>query len=101
MLINTTPVGMRETDEPLIDPGKLPHGLIVYDLVYNRATRLVREARRRGCLAAGGVSMLVYQGAEAFRLWWRRNPPTEAMRQAVEQALRRGSPSSESTVHSR
>lgn len=86
-IINATAVGMRE-DAALINPRHLSRGMRVYDLVYNRQTRLVREARRRGCVAAGGVSMLVYQGAASFELWWHRKAPVRVMRQSVEEALR-------------
>ena len=87
LIINATSVGMHH-DELLINPRHLTHGMHVYDLVYHRPTRLVQEAHRRGCVAAGGVSMLVYQGAAAFELWWRQNAPVRVMRQAVEEALR-------------
>lgn len=87
LLINATSVGMCAEDGMLVDAGALHRDLIVYDVVYNRLTPLVRAAQRRGCLAANGLSMLVYQGAEAFRLWWRREPPVDVMRRAVERAI--------------
>lgn len=87
LLVNATSVGMRSADAPLRLKGLTPRTM-VYDLVYHRATPLVREARRKGCVAANGASMLVYQGAEAFRLWWRREPPVKAMQRSVAQALR-------------
>lgn len=87
LLVNATSVGMRAGDAPVPLTG-LTKRMMVYDLVYNRPTPLVRMAQRKGCVASGGASMLVYQGAEAFRLWWRREPPVDAMRRAVERALR-------------
>ncbi len=87
LIINATSVGMQE-DAALVNPRHLSRGMLVYDLVYNRPTRFVQDARRRGCVAAGGVSMLVYQGAAAFELWWHRKAPVRVMRQAVEEALR-------------
>jgi len=87
LLVNATPVGMRARDGWLIDRKTLHRSLTVYDLVYHRTTPLVQEAQRRGCLAANGLSMLVYQGAESFRLWCRRSPPIAVMRQAVEQTV--------------
>ncbi|MBI3088054.1 MAG: shikimate dehydrogenase [Candidatus Omnitrophica bacterium] len=88
LVVNATTVGMRAQDGLPVRLQGLRKGTAVYDLVYNRPTRLVREARRRGCLAANGTSMLVYQGAESFRLWWHRDPPVDAMRRAVERAGR-------------
>ena len=87
LLVNATTVGMRPGDPPLIDPSRLRRGTLVYDLVYHRDTALVRAARRRGCVAAGGASMLLYQGAESLRLWLHRAPPMPAMRRALQHAL--------------
>ena len=95
LLVNATSVGMRASDPLLIDPRALRRGLVVYDLVYHRTTELVQAARRRGCVAASGLSMLLYQGAESLRLWLRRRPPLAPMRAALERALRhttKGSP---------
>jgi shikimate dehydrogenase len=44
---------------------------------------LLREARAVGALTIGGLEMLVYQGAESFRLWTGREAPVSVMRQAV------------------
>jgi shikimate dehydrogenase len=90
LLVNATTVGMRSTDGCPIDPAMLRRGLLVYDLVYHRDTPLVQAARRRGCVAATGLSMLLYQGAESFRLWWERPAPLAAMRRALEQAVESG-----------
>ena len=87
LVVNATTVGMRPRDGSPIDPAWLRRGTRVYDLVYHRETLLVRAARRRGCVAAGGVSMLLYQGAASLRLWTRRAPPLEAMRRALMKAI--------------
>jgi shikimate dehydrogenase len=87
LLVNATTVGMRATDRLLVDPRELHRGLLVYDLVYHRETPLVRAARRRGCVAANGLSMLLYQGAESLRLWLRRPPPLAPMRRALVNAV--------------
>jgi len=73
VVVNTTPVGMH----PHVDATPLPARLlepaqIVYDIVYNPLeTRLLREARARGCAVVGGLGMLVHQGKVAFELWMR------------------------------
>jgi len=86
-VINATSLGMRAGDPSPIRLKGVRRGTVVYDLIYHRETALVREARRRGCVAATGASMLLYQGAESLRLWLRRPPPTGAMRHALQQAL--------------
>ena len=88
LLVNATTVGMRADDDVLVDPRQLHRGLLVYDMVYHRETLLVQAARRRGCVAANGLSMLLYQGAESLRLWLRRAPPLAPMRRALIQAVK-------------
>ena len=87
LVVNATTLGMRKTDGSPVNPALLHRGLTVYDLVYHRQTPLVRAARRRGCVAANGLSMLLYQGAESLRLWLHREPPVDVMRRALGQAL--------------
>ena len=90
VLVNATTVGMRASDSSPVDPRQLRRGMLVYDLVYHRDTALVRAARRRGCVAANGLSMLLYQGAESLRLWLHRTPPIAVMRKALIRAVERG-----------
>jgi shikimate dehydrogenase len=49
-------------------------------------TPLLREARARGLRAAGGLDMLVHQGALSFSLWTGVAPPLELMRAAASVA---------------
>ncbi|MHC1573776.1 MAG: shikimate dehydrogenase [Candidatus Syntropharchaeales archaeon] len=90
ILINTTSVGMYpEVDKIPIDPDLLHEDLIVFDLVYNpQKTMLLGEAERRGCLTIDGVKMLVYQGAESFKIWLGIDPPLEVMEEAVREGLK-------------
>ena len=87
LLVNATTVGLQPGDGLLVDSRQLRPGLRVYDLIYHRVTPLVAAARRRGCVAAGGLSMLLYQGAESLRLWLGRRPPVDVMRRALVRAL--------------
>lgn len=83
LLINATPIGMKEGDASIIDKSLLHRNLSVYDVVYNRETRLIKEAKSLGLPAAGGLGMLLHQGAAAFELWTGKTAPIE-MRQALE-----------------
>ena len=88
LLVNTTSVGMQETDQLLIDPDALNPGTIVYEIVYTPPeTPLLRVAREKGCQTIGGIGMLVHQGAIAFEKWIGIVPNVETMRIALEQAL--------------
>ncbi len=83
ILINATTVGMQRKDPCVIDPKWLHRKLFVYDVVYNMETRLLKEARKKGLKALGGLGMLVHQGALAFKIWTGRKAPVEVMRKAI------------------
>lgn len=84
LLLNTTPVGMGpdHLHESLItDPQWLPEKLVVSDMIYEpMETKLLRIARERGCRTFNGMYMLLYQGAEAFRIWTGRQMPVEEIK---------------------
>lgn len=90
LLVNCTPIGMTGyaiSDMPMKGE-ELHSDLVVVDLVYNpRETKLLREAKKRGCKIIDGTGMLVHQGAAAFELWIGKKPPIETMRSTVIQAL--------------
>lgn len=71
-LINATPVGMYpQKDAMPLDPAVLPRCNNVFDAIYNPAqTRLMRAARQAGCQVIGGMSMLVWQAAQAHFHWY-------------------------------
>jgi shikimate dehydrogenase len=89
VLINTTTLGMHpNADTAIATAEELHSGLTVFDIVYNPLeTRLLKEAKASGAKPVSGVSMLVYQGAEAFRLWTGIKPPVELMKKTVLEAL--------------
>lgn len=91
LLVNATPMGMHpRRGECPVEPRLLRSGMVVFDSVYNpRETRLLREARMRGCKTVEGIGMLVHQGALSLRGWTGRRPPVDAMRHAVIEALER------------
>lgn len=84
LLINGTPVGMMPAPDHslIVDPAFFHEGLFVADVIYHPAeTKLLALARQAGCRTANGMYMLLYQGAEAFRLWTGRDMPTELIRE--------------------
>ena len=82
VIVNATPLGM-EGEAPPFDVAKLRAGQFVYDTVYPVETPLLREARGRGLRAAGGLGMLVHQGALSFSLWTGVAAPLDVMRAAA------------------
>jgi len=89
VLINTTSVGMHpNTDATPAPADVLREGMVVFDIVYNPIeTRLLREARERGCITVDGVRMFVDQAAAQFRLWTGMPAAVALMRQVVEAKL--------------
>ncbi|HYH85979.1 MAG TPA: shikimate dehydrogenase [Pyrinomonadaceae bacterium] len=87
LVVNATPLGTRGENEKKTPATseQLRGARIAYDLVYNPSeTRFLREARSANCETVGGLSMLVAQAAEQFRLWTGRDAPVEIMRDAAE-----------------
>ena len=70
LIVNATPVGMwPNADDVRVDIARYEGCRAVVDLVYNPLpTRLVREARTCGKIAADGMVMLIAQAYRAFRL---------------------------------
>ena len=87
IIINCTSVGMREGDARLLDGGLLQSRQAVFDIVYNRETELLKDARAAGAVAVDGVMMLVYQGAKALEIWTGKKAPVDVMERAVREAL--------------
>ena len=92
ILIDTTPVGMHPhiDDEPIVGSGDMHEDLVVFDAVYNpNETVLLREAIEAGAKPVYGIKMLLYQGAESFRIWTGRDAPIDVMEHALNQFLGR------------
>ena len=98
ILINATSVGMSPKIREAIVPKELLHNrLTVFDIVYNpKETRLLAEARERGCAVVYGYKMLLYQAAKQFELFTGLRAPLSAMESALTQALEGG----ENATHS-
>lgn len=75
---NATSVGMKpHEDQTLIDDPAMFHpGLVVSDVVYNpRKTKLLEDSEKAGCKIVPGIGMLLWQGAEAFKLYTGKEMP--------------------------
>ena len=92
IVINATPLGMAgpiAAEVPV--PADLLHpGQILVDLVYNPLeTPWLAAARARGVETHNGLSMLVFQAAQAFARWTGRAAPIAAMFAGAHQQLSR------------
>lgn len=82
LIVNATPIGMKDTDPPLFDPTLLRSSHLVFDMVYrsSRATPLIAAARDAGAKTCDGLTLLLHQGAISFGHWFGEPVPLEAMR---------------------
>ena len=92
LLVNATSVGMSPDAALTPAPSTaLRPGSTVFDTVYRPLeTRLLREARERGCRVQDGLDMLVHQAVEQIRIWsGKRADPALLRRAALEELAKR------------
>lgn len=62
--------------------------MVVFDAVYNpNETVLIKEAIKAGAKPVYGIKMLLYQGAESFKIWTGQDAPIDVMENALRQTL--------------
>ncbi len=92
LLVNATNVGMKKGSwdvsykdaSPVPDTSFLHPGLNVFDAIYNpKETCLLQMASSCGCNTENGLPMLLYQGAESFRIWTGHDFPVKEIRDAL------------------
>ncbi len=84
ILVNGTSVGMEPNANSSIitDTTMFHKDLIVSDIIYNpRETKLMKLAKKAGCQTFNGLYMLLYQGAEAFKLWTGQDMPINIIKE--------------------
>jgi len=86
VIVQGTSVGLKPSDAAPIDMTLLPSGICCYDTIYKK-TDFLRQAQQFGLQTADGRTMLLHQGAAAFKIWTGREPDLNAMRTALDQAL--------------
>lgn len=88
LVVNATPLGMREGDDLPLDPAWIRPDQVVSDMIYRPTrTSLMREAVTRGARVVGGLGMLVAQGALSIEIWndaEGASAPRDIMRAAAE-----------------
>jgi shikimate dehydrogenase len=85
VVVNATPLGMKEDDPMPVPPEYVREGRAFCDAVYRpgKETPLARLARERGVPVVAGGRMLLYQGVLAQKFWTGREPNVQAMAQAI------------------
>ena len=90
ILIDTTPIGMHPnvSDEPIVKAADIHEELVVNDIVYNpNETVLLKEAMKANAKVVYGIKMLLYQGAESFKIWTGREAPIDVMEAKLKETL--------------
>jgi shikimate dehydrogenase len=88
IVINATPLGLKDGDPLPFDADRLYSGQVVIDLIY-RDTPVLKAAGKKGCKTLNGLGMLLWQGALAFELWTGISAPLDTMRKALMTGIER------------
>lgn len=86
LFVNTTGVGM----EPMEDMSVVPDcsyfkaDLKVADIIYQpEVTKMLQMAKDSGCQTMNGELMLLYQGAESFKIWTGQEMPVNKVKEVL------------------
>jgi shikimate dehydrogenase len=87
IIINASSVGMNEEKSP-IDKNLMNENHLVFDIVYSpMETQLIKDARSKGAAVIYGYQMLLYQGAEQFKMFTGYEAPIREMEEALVKSL--------------
>ncbi|MEJ7540612.1 shikimate dehydrogenase [Staphylococcus intermedius] len=88
IIINTTPVGMHQSQESVMSFEQLKPDVLVCDIIYIPfQTAFLKEAAEKECATYNGLDMFIYQGAESFKIWTGLDSDIMTMRNAVIKKL--------------
>lgn len=90
ILINATPVGMHDNDPSPVPFEYMNKNIFIYDVIYNRKTKLLEYAKKIKASHSNGLGMLLNQGALAFELWTDKKAPVKIMKNALLKAMKQG-----------
>ena len=69
-IVNTTSLGLGNTENTMVDFSQVGSQVFVYDLIYSpKLTKFLSEAKERNVGYQNGIKMLIEQAAESFRTW--------------------------------
>jgi shikimate dehydrogenase len=88
VIVNATPLGMEASDiSPLPQDLLQPYHTVLDTVYHPHETLLLRQTLECGGTAVYGISMLLHQGVEQFKLFTELEPPIEVMRQVLWDAI--------------
>tara|TARA_Y100000590_G_C15594466_1_gene967468 strand:- start:146 stop:943 length:798 start_codon:yes stop_codon:yes gene_type:complete len=75
IIINSTSLGLKKTDEIKLDKSYFRTDNIFYDVIYNpEETNFLKNAKEHGCITQNGLMMFLLQAAESFKVWHKIEP---------------------------
>ncbi len=89
VIINATSIGLGDGAARVpLAVDTLESDMIVADVIFNPPeTRLLRDAKARGCQTLDGLGMLVNQAVIGFHIWTGKDADPNVMREALEEFL--------------
>jgi len=89
VVINATSIGLFDPAARVpLEIQSLRAEMTVADVIFSPPeTRLLSDARERGCTVLDGLGMLVNQGVISFKIWTGIDPDAEVMRDALLEYL--------------
>ncbi|MCS7164509.1 MAG: shikimate dehydrogenase [Thermodesulfovibrio sp.] len=89
IIVNATSLGLKKDDPMPLNPELIKPKHVYCDIVYPE-TPLMKEAERIGCKVIGGIGMLLWQAAFAFKIWTEVEAPIDIMRKTLDRVLTKG-----------
>ncbi|EIM5183186.1 shikimate dehydrogenase [Staphylococcus pseudintermedius] len=84
IIINTTPLGMHQSQDSVMSFAQLKADVLVCDIIYIPfQTTFLKEAAEKEFSTYNGLDMFIYQGAESFKIWTGLESDITTMRNAV------------------
>ena len=86
LVVNASSLGLKHSDPSPLTVAQLSATPLVFDTVYHAdgtPTALISIAQRAGARTAGGLALLLHQGALSFEHWFGQPAPLEIMRAAL------------------
>ena len=69
-IVNTTSLGLANTENTMVDFTQVDPQAFVYDLIYSpKLTKFLSAAKERNLGYQNGIKMLIEQAAESFKIW--------------------------------
>ena len=70
MIINTTSLGLKNTDEIKLNYSDIGSNKLFYDVIYNpKETNFLKKAKLSGNKVENGEMMFIFQAQLSFKIW--------------------------------